>query len=222
MSQPRLLPFPDRTTESTALATSRIRDRGAGTFTHEELFTYLIGPNAAALMASERPIRWIGADYRALRSKGLDDEQAIRLLACVEFARRMARTEVETRQVLNRPDLVAQYLFLRHARAEQEVMGAVFLDVKNRLIADEVLLRGALDRLPAYPRPILKRALELDAASFVLFHTHPSGDPAPSSEDLGFTRRVSAAAEVLGLKLHDHLILGDANRWVSLSRSGGW
>ena len=222
MPQAQLLPFPDLTTKSDAAAASRIRDHGAATLTPEELFTFLIGPEAAALMASERQTRWVGADYQALRAKSLDDEEAVRLLASIEFARRMTRTKLATAQLLNRLDLVANYLFLRHARADQEVMGAVFLDIRKRLIADEVFFRGSLNRAAVDPKPILKRALELDAAGFVLFHNHPSGDPAPSCDDLAFTRQMTDAAKALSLEMHDHLILGESNRWVSLQRRGGF
>ena len=65
-------------------------------------------------------------------------------------------------------------------------------------------------------------ALLLNASGLVLFHTHPSGDPAPSTEDLAFTRRLSEAGELVGVKLLDHMILGSAGRWVSLGRRGAW
>ena len=60
------------------------------------------------------------------------------------------------------------------------------------------------------------------AAGFVLFHTHPSGDPSPSAEDLAFTRRMAEAGDLIGVELLDHLILGSAGRWVSLGRRGAW
>ena len=72
------------------------------------------------------------------------------------------------------------------------------------------------------PRTILKQGLLLDAAGLVLFHTHPSGDPAPSAEDLAFTRRLADAGELVGPRLVDHLILGRGHRWVSLRQRGAW
>jgi DNA repair protein RadC len=73
----------------------------------------------------------------------------------------------------------------------------------------------------AEPRAILKQGLLRDAAGVVIFHTHPSGDPAPSAEDLAFTRRLSEAGEAVGIRLVDHLILGAGDRWVSLRQRGG-
>ena len=71
-------------------------------------------------------------------------------------------------------------------------------------------------------RAILKEALLRSASAFLLFHTHPSGDPSPSSEDLSFTRRMAEAGELVGVKLVDHIVLGSAGRWVSLGRRGAW
>ncbi len=101
-------------------------------------------------------------------------------------------------------------------------MGAVFLDVRRRLIADVDFYRGTLSRASVEPRRILKEALFRNASSFVLFHTHPSGDPAPSIDDLHFTRRIADASEAVGVEMLDHLILGSAGRWVSLKKRGSW
>lgn len=101
-------------------------------------------------------------------------------------------------------------------------MGALFLDTRNRLIQDNEIFRGTLNRAAVEPRAILKQGLLRNAAGFVLFHTHPSGDPSPSAEDLAFTRRMANAGEVVGLRLVDHLIIGGGGRWVSLKKRGGW
>ena len=73
----------------------------------------------------------------------------------------------------------------------QEIMGALFLDTRNRLLGEQEVYRGTLNRAAVEPRAVLKEALLRDAAGFVLFHTHPSGDPSPSAEDLAFTRRIA-------------------------------
>ena len=89
-------------------------------------------------------------------------------------------------------------------------------------IGESDIFRGTLSRAAVEPRAILKEALLRSASGFVLFHTHPSGDPSPSSEDLSFTRRMAEAGELVGVRLLDHLILGSAGRWVSLGRRGAW
>ena len=164
----------------------------------------------------------VEGDFTTVHRQGLGRAKAATLLAAVELARRIARARIPQRQLLDRPDTVAAYLTLRYGRSNQEVMGAVYLDVRRRLLADVDFFHGTLDRAAVEPQPILKEALRRNASSFVLFHTHPSGDPSPSAEDLQFTRRLAKAGDVLGIEMVDHLILGSAGRWVSLKRRGTW
>lgn len=161
-----------------------------------------------------------GISPEALRAPGVGPAKAATVLAAVELGRRLARARVPDREPLTHPDRVARYLALRHQRPDQEVMGALFLDTRNRLAAELELYRGTLNRAAAEPRAILKQGLLRDAAGVVLFHTHPSGNPAPSAEDLAFTRRLSEAGEAVGIRLVDHLILGAGDRWVSLRQRG--
>ena len=152
----------------------------------------------------------------------LGKANAASLIAAVELSRRLARARMfRCGDLLDRPDAVATYLTLRYGWRDQEVMGALYLDVRNRLLAEREVFRGTLTRAAVEPRAILKEALLQSASGFVLFHTHPSGDPAPSEEDLSFTRRMAEAADFLEIQLLDHLILG-GGRWVSLGRSGVW
>ena len=161
-------------------------------------------------------------DPTKLRRRGLGDAKTATLLAAIELGRRLARVRMPRRDLLDRPDAVASYLSLRYAQEDQEVMGALYLDVRNRLIAESDIYRGTLSRAAVEPRAILKEGLLHSASGFILFHTHPSGDPAPSAEDLTFTQRMAEAGELLGVKLLDHMILGSAGRWVSLGRRGAW
>jgi DNA repair protein RadC len=164
----------------------------------------------------------LGVAPEALLRGGLGPAKAATVLAAVELAGRLARGEPIEREPMAHPGAVARYLALRYGRRGQEVMGALYLDTRNRLAGETELFRGTLDRAAVEPRAVLKRALERDAAGCVLFHTHPSGDPAPSAEDLAFTRRMAEAGEIVGVRLVDHLILGDGGRWVSLKARGGW
>lgn len=141
---------------------------------------------------------------------------AATLLATVELGRRLARVEMLSRNVFDQPEAVATYLSLRYARPDQEVMGALYFNAQRRLLAEREIFRGTLSRAAVEPRTILKHALEQSASGFVLFHSHPSGDPSPSNEDLSFTRRMAGAGELLGVRLLYHLILG-GGRWVALN-----
>jgi len=164
----------------------------------------------------------LAAKARSLERRGLGRAKAATLLAAIELGRRLARTRIPDRDALNQPELVANYLALRYVGRDQEVMGALYLDVRNHLLADLDIYRGTLCRAAVEPRVILKEGLQRSASGIILFHTHPSGDPTPSNEDLAFTKRLATAAEQLGMRLLDHLIIGGTGRWVSLHRRGAW
>ena len=102
------------------------------------------------------------------------------LLAAVELACRMAEARMPSRQPLNRPESIARYVALRYLARDQEVLGAIFVDIRNRLLGEREIYRGTLNRAAVEPREILKEGLLRGAAGVVLFHGHPSGDPSPS------------------------------------------
>jgi DNA repair protein RadC len=110
--------------------------------------------------------------------------------------------------VISSWDAVLDYCHTTMSHLETEQFRVLYLDRKNVLIADEEQARGTVDHVPVYPREVVKRALELNASALILVHNHPSGDPTPSEADIAMTERIRAAAEVLGLTLHDHLIIG--------------
>lgn len=164
----------------------------------------------------------LAADALSLQRNGLSPAKVAAVMAAVELGCRLARQEMPKRHLMEHPDRVARYLNVKYALTDQEVMGALFLDTHNRLMTEREFFRGTLSRAAVEPRQVLREALGLGATSLILFHTHPSGDPAPSAEDLGFTRRMAAAGEVLGVRLVDHLIIGLGGHWVSLAERGAW
>ena len=93
------------------------------------------------------------------------------------------------------------------ATAGASLFRVLYLNRKNVLIKDEVQWRGTIDHTPLYPREVVKRALELQAAALIMVHNHPSGDPTPSQADIDMTRQVAEAAQSMGIVLHDHLII---------------
>jgi len=155
------------------------------------------------------------------RKRGLGAVKVASVLATVELARRIARLRL-TRRVLEQPKQLASYLYLRYFRRDQEVMGALYLNGHNHLIGEQEHYRGTLVRAAVEPRAVLRGALEFGASRMVAWHTHPSGDPVPSEEDLAFTRRLVKAGKVIGVRLLDHLILGHYGRYVSVKSRGGW
>ena len=210
----------------------RLWKHGAHALTDTELIAVLLhtggrGVSAATLAQNLlRARHGIGGLAQTIAQPidvpGLTSLKAARLAAAIELAKRLAKADLADRELLSRPDAVARYLYLRYSAAGQEIMGALYLDTRNRRIADRELFRGTLNRAAVEPRAILQHGLQHHAAAIILFHTHPSGDPTPSAEDLAFTRRVAEAGDLVGIHLVDHLILGGGSRWVSLRQRGVW
>ncbi len=152
----------------------------------------------------------IAADITDLRGiDGLGDAGVAALKTVQAAALRLVRAEVRDRPVLTHWSALLDYLAAAMARDRVEQFRVLFLDNKNRLIADEAQSRGTVNHTPVYPREVVKRALELHASALILAHNHPSGDPAPSPDDIAMTREIKAAADALGLVLHDHVIVGN-------------
>lgn len=115
--------------------------------------------------------------------------------------------------VLNRPVLSSWNALLDYCRAAMQFEGreqfrVLFLDRKNRLLADEVMGRGTVDRAPVYPREIVRRALVHEATAIILAHNHPSGDPTPSRQDIDLTMSIIETAKAIDIVVHDHLVIG--------------
>ena len=127
-----------------------------------------------------------------------------------------AATKLGQESILGRPILSSWTALLDYCRSAMQFEGkeqfrVLFLDRKNRLIADEVLGQGTIDRAPVYPREIIKRALELDSTALILTHNHPSGDPTPSQSDIDMTKEIVQACKSIRVSVHDHLIIGREN-----------
>jgi DNA repair protein RadC len=121
---------------------------------------------------------------------------------------RMAQQEVVKREVIGSWKKLLDYLRMAMAEQKTEQFRLLFLDNKNALIADEEQQRGTVNHTPVYPREVVRRALELGASAIILVHNHPSGDPTPSQDDIAMTKEVAAAADKLGISVHDHIIIG--------------
>jgi len=142
--------------------------------------------------------------------EGVGDQVVFELKLMEAVGHRMARARVLKRPVLSSWDALLAYCQSAMAHRGTEIFRVLYLDRKNILIADEAQAQGTVDHVPVYPREVVKRALELDASALILVHNHPSGDPTPSRSDIDMTYAIRDAAEVLGLVLHDHLVIGKA------------
>ena len=154
-----------------------------------------------------------------MQTDGLKEAGVAALKAVHGAALRLARAETVARPVLNNWDRLMEYLNAVLARERVEQFRVLFLDTRNRLLADEVLGRGTVNHTPVYPREVVRRALELHATAIILVHNHPSGDPTPSADDVAMTREIRDAARPLAVVLHDHVIVGNG-RWTSFRHEG--
>ena len=148
------------------------------------------------------------APARLSMVKGVGDAVITELKIVEAAAQRLMRSRVMNRPVLSSWDALIDYCHTAMAHGEIEQFRILYLDRKNVLIADEQQAKGTVDHVPVYPREVVKRALELNASAIILVHNHPSGDPTPSESDISMTLQVKDAAQVLGIILHDHLIIG--------------
>ncbi|WP_038076240.1 RadC family protein [Thioclava pacifica] len=164
--------------------------------------------------------RVVSASPTRLRQVTGVGETVIQELKIIEAAsQRLARSKVMHRPVLSSWQALLDYCHTTLSHAETEQFRLLLLDRKNRLIADEEQGRGTVDHVPVYPREVIKRALEANASALILVHNHPSGDPTPSEADILITRQIAQAANLFGIELHDHLILGKDHE-VSLRAEG--
>ena len=131
---------------------------------------------------------------------------SLRITAAV--AVRAMRRRVLDQPVLGSWQALLDYCSAAMAHDPVEQFRPLFLDRRNRLIADEVQQRGTVDHTPVYPREVVKRALDLSATALILVHNQPSGDPSPSRADIEMTKAVVRAADAMGIAVHDHLIIG--------------
>jgi len=141
------------------------------------------------------------------RVKGMGDVSVAALKVVQAAAVRLARGEIMERPLVSSWDQLLDYCMAAMGHEKVEQTRILFLDKRNRLIADERQNTGTIDHTPLYPREIVKRALEIGATAFILVHNHPSGDATPSHADIEMTKEVQEAAAKLGITLHDHLII---------------
>ncbi len=168
------------------------------------------GSFAAVLAAPE-------AELRRVPGFGVHCIAAVKLVHAAAI--RHARAGLAGSPVLDDPQRLMDYLSAALARERIEQFRILFLDADGMLKADEVQAQGTVNHTPVYPREVVRRALALGATSLILVHNHPSGDPAPSRDDIEMTKQVQQAAAVLQIGLRDHVIIGNG-RWLSFREQG--
>jgi DNA repair protein RadC len=196
-----------------------VLERGANSLADYELMELLLAralPRQDVKPIAKDLIATFGGFAEALSApidrlcevKGVKEKTALELKLVQETALRFHRAGVINRPVLSSWTALLDYCRTRLAYQGREEFHLLFLDKKNRLIADEAQSIGTVDHAPVYPREVMHRALALGATALILVHNHPSGDSTPSNADVEMTRKLIAAGKPLNVAVHDHLVIG--------------
>jgi len=222
-SQIREWPAEDRPRE-------RLYHKGADALADAELLAIQLGTGVPGLSAVD-VAREMLARYGSLSElsglgvaelaalTGVGRVKAVRLASAFELTRRLRSRNGAGRIVLSSPEQVFARYGPLMGDLKKEVFRVALLDSQNGLLRDEVVSEGTLSSSLVHPREVFKPAILESAASIILLHNHPSGDPAPSREDLRLTRQLVECSKLLDLRIHDHVIVG-REHFVSLAQRG--
>jgi len=151
--------------------------------------------------------------------KGIGKVKSIQILCVLELSRRIAKASAGERINFNHPSSIAAYYMEDMRYYQQEHLVLVMLDTKHNMIKDSLISKGSVNATIVDPRMIFIEALRYHAVNIILVHNHPSGDPTPSNEDIAVTKKIADAGTLLGIRLSDHIIIGD-KQYESLHMKG--
>lgn len=177
-----------------------------------------VAQDVIAAAEDVRGLAQIGVDALC-RVRGVGESRAARLLAAVELGRRTLFGDRGKRPQMLSPKHLGMYLLPRYSGSGVERFGVMMLDQKQRVIRCEILTIGTVETGMVHPRDVFRVAMLASASFVVVFHNHPSGDPAPSPVDRLVTRRLLECGELMGIPLLDHVILG-AKDFYSFKQAG--
>ncbi len=207
----------------------RLAERGASALSDAELLAILIGIGhrrgsalavATAVLAKAGGLRGlVQLDGTQLRTRGLGSVAALRFAAACELARRTVSAGVDG-EVVDSPEAAARALAPHFAHLDREVVKVALLSRKHRLLRVVDVYAGSVAGASVRIGELFTEAIRRNAPAIVIAHNHPSGDPAPSGEDLRTTRDAVAAGRLLGVDVVDHMVFG-AGRWVSVGEQQG-
>ena len=162
----------------------------------------------------------LNADARVLADHPQMGETSAAALKVVALAaRRLAKQQVREQPVLGSWQALIDYLRIDMAHLTVERVRVLYLNTQNMLILDEHVGDGSIDEAAIHPREVIRRALDIGATALILVHNHPSGSPEPSRADIQITNRIAEAGRLLGIVVHDHVIIGREGH-VSLKAKG--
>ncbi len=207
-------------------------EAGAEALSDKELLTVLIRSGNKSLRADEIALELLemcGKEgISALTSfevsdfdnvPGIGQVKAIQLSCVIELSRRIANTKKPWGNKFSSSEQIAEYYIPRLCGKTKEQLHVLVMDVKNRVIKDEIISIGNVNTSICDPREIMAFTLKMNGVNIILMHNHPSGDPSPSRDDIIITERVFKAGKLVGINLLDHIIIG-RDSFVSLKGDG--
>jgi DNA repair protein RadC len=197
----------------------RLKERGAGALLDAELIAILLRTGMKGTSAVQLAQQLL-QKFRTLEdlarapveeiahTKGVGETKAIQLKAAFELARRLSASSRDRQKVISSPEDAAACMREEMRTLDREEFHVLLLNTKNGLIKPAKISRGSLNASIVEPREVFKDAIACSAASMILVHNHPSGDPTPSAEDITVTKRLVKAGELLNISVLDHIVIG--------------
>lgn len=150
---------------------------------------------------------------------GIGQIKAIQIKAILELSKRLAKQQAIKEFQVTSPSSLAKIYMEEMRYLRQEHFKSVYLDTKNNILGDKNITIGTINSTIVHPREVFSDAVKCSAASIIVLHNHPSGDPSPSEEDIQVTKRLLEAGKILGIDLLDHIVIGDG-KYISLKEKG--
>jgi DNA repair protein RadC len=175
---------------------------------------------ARRLFSGERTLREISLlSVEEIKNKGIGESRAIALLAAFELAKRLPETKRKDRLIIQSPEDIVQRFGSQFRDLVQEEFWLFPLNSINRVLEPKQITKGILNSSPAHPRECFREAITQSAAAVIFVHNHPSGNPEPSQDDIVITKQLVEAGKIIGITVHDHIIIA-ADRFVSFAERG--
>jgi len=202
----------------------RVAEYGVGVLSASEILAALTGlgiRKATKVLEAVGGIEGLAKNeiWDMLAVPYLGKVRTLRLVAAIELATRLQQAKVGERPIIKSPEDAAGLLMEKMRHLDREHFVAMHLNTKNHVLGIETVTIGSLNSSIIHPRELFKQAIKRSAAAIILVHNHPSGSPIPSPEDLAVTKRLVEAGQLLGVKVLDHIIIGD-NEFYSLKQKG--
>lgn len=200
----------------------RLQSEGVASLSNEELLAIILRTGSKEKSALDLAKEILSKDQNGIRYlfncsleelcqiKGIGIGKASQILSTIEIGKRIARSKLIKSGCISSPKEIADFVMQDLKALTQEHFKTVFLNTKNEIIAYETISIGTLNASIVHPRDVFNQAIRKSSANIILVHNHPSGNPNPSAEDIKITKRLAEAGDIIGIKVLDHIVVGDS------------